>query len=275
MDDDFSPVHKWLNKNIIALVLIYWHLDEKGNSKGTPFVTAVSGFAMSFGESWFMVTAGHVLEDLDELIDQKYVKVVDSFIVDSLGSQAKHTDHIPYTYEKEKRGYHYADGLDFGLIALGLHERQLLEANGIVPVAIENWISIDLDRCTGFMLLGIPASLVGLEKNGQMTGINIGTALYTVKRLTEPPPGADQTIFERFMGDLGKEHSPLKGTSGGPILGFFRDNDDNLCYWVVALQSKCIKNRYIFGCPLKLFGGILLDELRQIVERMNAQNGDP
>jgi hypothetical protein len=79
------------------------------------------------------------------------------------------------------------------------------------------------------------------------------------------------------MGDLGKTVSlpgGLKGTSGGPILGFFRDDGGNLRYWVVALQSSCLHNRYIFGCPVKLFGGLLLDELREVVRVMERRQGN-
>jgi len=271
MSDDLAAIHKWLNKNLVSMVLIYWHLDEKGNSKGKPFVFASSGFVMTFGEVWFLVTAGHTLQELDELIARPDVKVVASFIVDSLGSQALHRGSFPFTYDAddEKRRYVYEDGLDFGLIALNPNDRRLLEANGIQTVAIENWINQDIDRCIGFILVGIPVDLVSLEGPGQLPTVNIGTFSHYVARLTTLPPGAKQTKYERFVGDLGKPvdfPSGIKGTSGGPILGFFYDDEGAMRYWIVALQSHCLNKRYIFGCPVRLFGEFLLGGLPGVDE---------
>lgn len=276
MDADIRDLQRWLNRHLVSMVLIYWHLDEKGNSEGKPLIAACSGFVMTFGEAWFLATAGHVLKELDELIAHPFVKVVDSFLVDSLGSQATHKDHIPFTYEENKRGYAYADGLDYGLVALSYNDRLLLEANGIVPVAIENWLNQDIDRCKGFALIGIPMDWVSHERRGTSDGLVIGALLASVKRLHEPPPGADEVKYERFMGELSRkmetEHG-LEGASGGPIVGFYDDEQGKLSYWVVALQSKCIDKRYILGCPVKLFGQQLLDGMREYIERLESRQG--
>ncbi|MBX3451559.1 MAG: hypothetical protein KF777_18505, partial [Planctomycetaceae bacterium] len=56
----------------------------------------------------------------------------------------------------------------------------------------------------------------------------------------------------------------LKGVSGGPIFGFY-DSDEGLSYWVVAIQSHSFENRFIFGCPVQLFGNALLDQFQAVL----------
>ncbi|MBX3451502.1 MAG: hypothetical protein KF777_18180, partial [Planctomycetaceae bacterium] len=201
MDDEGKALLRWMNRHLVSLVLIYWHLDENGNSKGKPFVNANSGFIMTFGDAWFLVTAGHVIEELDELASHRFVKIVDCFLVDSLGSQATHRNNIPFNYEESLRCFEYHDGIDCGFIWLNPNEIKLLQANDVQPIGVENWIKQDIDKCKGFMLLGIPAELVGLDEGGEPQ-INIGTFASTVKRLPAVPEGAEDTPFERFIGEL-------------------------------------------------------------------------
>ena len=73
---EITQFQKWISKHFVSLVLIYWHLNEQGNSTGKPHITACSGFVMSFGNTWFLASAGHVLQDLDKLVAHEYVKVV-------------------------------------------------------------------------------------------------------------------------------------------------------------------------------------------------------
>jgi hypothetical protein len=279
MADDQSPVawdqlaffQQWLNRTLVVLVQVYWHLDKKGNSKGEPRVAACSGFVMTFGEMWFLVTAGHVLEDLDKLVAHRQVKVVDSFIVDSLGSEAQFHNNIPFSYEESIRHWIYEDGLDWGLIMLTPHEKRLLQANRIQPIGAENWVNHDIDACTGFVLLGVPAEMVAID--GQ-TRVKIGSVITSVKRLHDLPKGADNTKHERFIGETSKriDLRSLEGTSGGPIMGF-REINGQTRFWVVALQSKAIGTKYVLGCPTKLISDLVLEHIRMLVEELDE--GEP
>jgi hypothetical protein len=142
-----------------------------------------------------------------------------------------------------------------------------MQANGIEPVAIHNWIGIDMDRCFSFALLGIPAELVEPKEQNGRQGIWIGTIVTSVKRLNELPVGAEETEYERFIGEITKENEleSLEGVSGGPIIGFYKEGDENR-YWVVAMQSHCLGKTYVFGCPVKTFGSFMLAELTALIE---------
>jgi hypothetical protein len=264
MDFDARDVQRWLSRHLVSMVHIYRHLDANGNLQGDSLISASSCFVMSFGERWFLVTAGHVLKELEELLEHPRVRLIQSCLIDALGSDAIHNSNLPFTYDKSNRFYIDQDGLDFGLIPLSHNHRQLLEANRVVPVAVENWINQDIDRCHGFLLLGIPVDWVSHAQSPGGYRLGIETLLVSIKRLTEPPPRAETTMYERFIGDLTKpadmQHG-LEGTSGGPIFGFYDDDNGQLRYWIVALQSSCLDKRYVFGCPVKLFGNHLLARL--------------
>jgi len=36
---EITKLQRWLSRHFVSLVMIYWHLDEQGNSKGQPFVS--------------------------------------------------------------------------------------------------------------------------------------------------------------------------------------------------------------------------------------------
>jgi hypothetical protein len=77
----------------------------------------------------------------------------------------------------------------------------------------------------------------------------------------------EETEYERFIGEITNKSDieSLEGTSGGPIVGFFKQ-EDQTAYWVVALQSHSLGNRYVFGCPVKLFGTIIVEEVQALLK---------
>jgi len=264
---------RWLNKHLVSLTIIYGHLDENGKPTGKPYVAACSSFVLAFGDIWFLVTAGHVIKDLDKLFANPRVKVLKTFIEDSLGAQATHLNSIPFNYADSHRHPVYEDGLDFGLIVLTPNERRLMQANGVHPVEVANWVNQDLNRCRGFLLLGMPADLVKPE-DPEASAIKYGTVAIALRRLRELPDGAQETKFERFIGDVGGEvdlEHGLEGTSGAPILGFF-DEDGTLKYWVVALQSHCLRKRFVFGCPVKTIGHLIMAEANALLDDMDPKD---
>ena len=84
VDAELGKLQKWLNRHLVSLVLVYWHLDEKGNSKDKPLVAACSGFVLSFGDMWFLVSAGHVLKELDALVAWQSTLIADQSIIRAL-----------------------------------------------------------------------------------------------------------------------------------------------------------------------------------------------
>jgi hypothetical protein len=56
---------RWLCHHLVSLSCVYHHVDDEGRRTGGPFLAACSGFVMSFGEAWYLVTAGHIISGKD------------------------------------------------------------------------------------------------------------------------------------------------------------------------------------------------------------------
>src|SRR5262249_54517786 len=80
--------------------------------------------------------------------------------------------------------------------------------------------------------------------------------MMTVRRLDSLPADVQPTTIPWFVGQLPRQLDipDIRGMSGGPILGFRRNKDNQWEYWVVALQSWWFPDRrIIFGCSLPEF----------------------
>ena len=80
-------------------------LDENEESDGLEHLLHYTFFVASVGDRWFLVTAGHVLEALDELFTASNVRVEVSFLADNFGSLKKANEplYFPYTSDRRER----------------------------------------------------------------------------------------------------------------------------------------------------------------------------
>ena len=138
---------------------------------------------------------------------------------------------------------------------LSAHFRSLLEANNIQPLNEEVWkkqpAKIDF-----YVLLGVPNQLTNLE----IDKIEFTTTLHRIDALDNKPEGFPDTDFPLFYGNivLGDSMTDIEGMSGGPILGFYRNERNELKYWLIALQSTWLKqSKIIKACPTRLLGTYL------------------
>ena len=255
----YNRFMRWIARHLVSLSCVYYHLDNEGKVIDDPFLTACSGFVMSFGPMWYLITAGHVIsgkDSFDELFASPNVQITECFLVDFFGLDARHKTTIPFNYRDSIRYGVDQDGWDWGFVMLNPNERRLLEANGIVAVAERNWmLQHRIKDFIGFLLLGIPTETLRADPHlGRADSDAYGTAgitLLHIKRLDAPPEGAEVTAADRFVGEitnLGNVKS-IAGMSGGPIFGLALVND-RLYYWVVAIQSRWFREKYVFGTPV-------------------------
>jgi hypothetical protein len=117
-------------------------LDDQGKDTGEEQFFAFSGFVLSVRGEWCLVTAGHAIKDLEDLLRNRRIRPTNCCLADYFGSNPRSFESIPFDYEGA--GKLFSDdeqaGLDFALIALRPLDRWNLEANGIRAISEADWI---------------------------------------------------------------------------------------------------------------------------------------
>ena len=84
--------------------------------------------------------------------------------------------------------------------------------------------------------------------------------LINIVALDHRPEGFPKTDIPLFYGRavLDTKITNIEGMSGGPIFGFYKNEKNELRYWLIALQSTWLKNAHIIkACPTRLQGFFL------------------
>lgn len=211
------------------------------------------------------LTAGHVLKALDELRNHADVEITSVVLADTFGANIVSNLPIPFDLKSAKLFYIDDDdeGLDFGVIAIEPHYGRLLAKNGLVALSEENWKHQHRLNFERFALLGLPEEMT----TGQLSPDNSGAATAAMVLLmpTTAAAGRRPTRHQQFVAKL---ESPLpkspKGMSGGPIFGFRIDADNQLRYWIVALQSSWDPgSRTVYGTYLPVLAGLMTEWLSE------------
>lgn len=239
------------------IVPIYLYLKKDSNK----YITTITTFVLSVFDNWYLLTAGHCLKKIDELLNEGY-QFETCLLYDSLGLSAKYDHPIRFIYEKSEVCY-FCDGFDYdyGLIPLTKYYRELLEANKIVSLNEEVWKK-QPQKVDFYTLIGIPTELVTIGSDF----IEFVPQILRVDPLPEKPNGFSDVNSPMFYGkiELGSNLSSIEGMSGGPIFGFSEDSDGQLRYWLVALQSRWLPDsHYIAACKTNFFGDYLENQFKK------------
>ena len=224
---------------------------------------------------WFLVTAGHALKEVAGALAAGRIRIVRSFLAAYFGNRATLRRLIPFHYDVTAHKFEEDSklGLDYGFIPLSELFRAGLEANGIEPLSAVHWKQLEAVRFSAYALLGFPEDLAKdydkESKTDDPLDGSIGTVVISAERVDDKsliPDAEDEwlKLAPWFTGRITAEtNQSIKGMSGGPIFGLCKMPDGTLGYTVVAIQSRWLpKNRFIFECPISLFG--------ELVERFAA-----
>jgi endonuclease YncB( thermonuclease family) len=265
-----DPV-RWFGRHFAAYTFDY----ESFNPDGSLLHRGIgvhSGFFLEIGDNWFWVTAGHCLKDeLEDPVAKGQLRLLAGSFMDYFGHEATNTISVPFLYEPGCAFYLDKPemGLDFALLPIdGLMKKTFL-ANKNVPISRENWVHqhrLDFEK---YLLMGIPNSKVSTRSNS--TGMTIDVQPYLIEVHQIDPSTVDASSDEWFAAKIDDEVKlkSIKGMSGGPIFGFRRDDEGQLRYHAVAVQSRWLASeRIIFGCSLPRFA-------EQIVKSMQLFARNP
>ena len=253
-------------RRIVRLNYVYRPVSSHGIEREKERVIFLSGFIFSSRNRWFWVTAGHAIKDLDEHLENGTIELDSSTLVDSYNPKPLINIPIPFDYKSSQRIsiFDKESGLDFGLIALRPHYRDLLKANGIVPLAEENWSYTREIHFDHYILLGLPKDFIDVasdSRSGEIKSTIYPTMVFLEKTDYQPHK---ETTYPRFIAEI-RDNSLLEdieGMSGGPIFGISNEFNDR--YWIVAIQNSWLDRKIIFGCPISVFAPLvegIIDEI--------------
>jgi len=234
--------------NHIAPILISY---RKNGDEGSDILTA---FVLSVSNRWFLITAGHCLTNIKQLLSDGY-QIVECSLIDSLGPDAGNRIPIPFPYEPNNALVVDNDEFDYGAIALSDYYRRLMEKNNIRPLNEEVW----LDQPTmpeAYVLCGFPAETTKFNT----AFVETSSTQILIRRIENPTDLLKKVRPGLFYGQirLDQDLKSIKGMSGGPIFAFQKDKEGRIRYWLVGLQSSWVPDKQIIiAHPITVLGKAL------------------
>ena len=271
MEQEEPNLLRWFARHFVRLGWLAYPPgtpDPVDPAQGQP--GSASCFVLSVRGEWFLITAGHVLEEIAEA--RRLGQVMRHWFLDDTTSEgARHSIGVPFAFEAAPTFRQDVDGVDYGFIHLRPLYREALKKNGIIALDEDAWrkrTPADFDE---YCLLGVPWEGIGPGTRPQ--SFQKWTVLFPLEpvELTAVPDEMRQKRFPRFfarlpdrLGDDTFEMKTIKGMSGGPIFGI-KDLDGERHYWVIALQSGWDKSsRIIAGCYIRFFGEVIAQALTSL-----------
>jgi len=164
-------------------------------SKGNDTVHyQISTFVISKRDKWFLITAAHTVEKIDDYLASGY-ELKRSGLLDSLNYEATDSHLISFTFKSFKKLMLNNDGMDYCAIYLTPLYKELLEKNKIVPLDERTWKQVP-DNADLYWLIGIPEQLIKSTVNG----LEYHPALIKVEKFDGVPEGFKAIEFPCFYG---------------------------------------------------------------------------
>jgi len=255
---------KYHGRHIIAICGSYLPLNEKGEQAGVPTFYSCTRTIFEILGSWCIVTAGHVLRNLEAASKCPRVRTEFQVLADYCGVGATNDHPIPFKPLEEGWTFIVDDdlGLDFGLVFIQPFYREILKSNGILPLTSRQWnFPPDLAFETRG-IVGFPDEYTeGHPISGGRTMVGrVEPTFVPIRRL----PDDTSKKFTRYKGEIidrGNQQS-IKGMSGGPIFGFFQEDGEKK-YLLEALQVEWNEVSIVYGCPIKTIMAVLRAKLEE------------
>jgi hypothetical protein len=251
-----------------------------GRQDGAAHFFSISGFVASLYDRWFLITAGHVLNEMDNDLRSGRVRIANCHLADHFGDKVACDAPIPFDYigSKRKAIERFDMGLDIGFVSISDHDRRLLQANGIIALPQDGWAhgeDIDFDN---FGVLGLPNELFSREQRIDVTGARVIGGVRVSLMMgdecdEEHPRFPDPAVPWLALAMRGKtEIKSMVGMSGGPVFGFKNRDGKPPLYAVVAVQSWWDpKKRVAFSTLLWPVIGLIDTEIRAFVASMQGK----
>jgi hypothetical protein len=217
-----------------------------------------SGLLMNYCDRLFWCSAGHVIENINQVLNTKNLTITKLLWLDRY--EVPDADALIVHNRKLMCNYFYNDEFDFGIIEItGLDKAHLENNNKISPVTDLIWKNISKVIPDGFYIVGYPevwksTTLTSLPKNKTLVSLKANLACIPISRLSniQLMDYSINPIFkDDFYGKLSTSFESglfpleLKGMSGGPVLSIERTVDGKLIYRLFGILCSWFQEKRI------------------------------
>jgi hypothetical protein len=195
-----------------------------------------SGFLVEIGPRWFWVTAGHVLDQIENDKHKGYWVSNCAFIEPRGAGRAR----VDVAYEPLKKVPIYEDrDIDVGWFEIPELQKKTLAAGGLSGIKPKNVAGWGEDF-PGYAIVGIPAEGAATEFTGDAAHQSYALVVLPLKKLQieTAPSGWPRLIFQAQANGAVIEDTPLRsivGMSGGLVVGL--SNTDPIAIVAIGIQS--------------------------------------
>ncbi len=245
-DDGFV---RYFSRHLVALNVAWNGPDGARRAAACScFVAEMSGYRI-------LVTAGHILKELSEELPK--VTGVRSSLFDGWAPTASHLP-IPFDLLAADRYVVDEDGFDLGLVLLPWLVAENILANGIVPFAEVGWRNPPPPEALfRYAVIGLPEQFITRESSADGVRVAVNPTFVYLDHVE--PPDDMRKPFPSFYGRLADDlYNPntgvplegMAGFSGGPIIGFAKNEAGEVKYHLVAVQSAWRRDHRVVVGPL-------------------------
>jgi hypothetical protein len=244
-----DPDHlRFLGRHFVALTC---RIKREGAAdEGTYF--AASGFIISVHQVWFLITAGHIFTEIEQA-KQQGTQFTNWHLDDTFALPKKRSvfvdgprapETIPFDLDAQAKAFYFDEdeGTDYAFIHVPPYYERLLRANGVTPFEEEHWtVDEGLRPADRVELVGIPADqITELSTPGLVKKTLVALPLHRTDDSDETAKYPH--LLHAHVPDIsgsglqGFEH--IRGMSGGPIIGFWKQPDGSETLRILAIQSR-------------------------------------
>ena len=212
-------------------LLLYKEEANRRFFKGGDVVSLTySAFVIAMEEGWVLVTAGHILKDIETALAEGLA--VQSYWLCDHGPH--HDIPICVDYARATKVHIYQEGADYGLIALDYMYVENLLKNDVIPLPRACWG--DSGEYEAFGIVGSPPQWNQATELQDSVRLDTAPVFLRCDRgempqdLEKPFPRIALKLVSGAMNENGDILSDMDGLSGGPVFGFRRNQEGRLKY---------------------------------------------
>ncbi len=246
-----------LCRHLVSFTGDYVPIDEVGRPTSKATFFSYSGFIIAYKGCWFFVTAGHIIENLDKLLEDRRIRLEHCHFQDSFAKGVQSAEVVPFGYEGARKAYfNNDDGWDVALIGITSMYRALLERGGVIPIPMDGWREVLSSDFEFYGILGLASEKIvrtrGVTAAGRTTIGGAAPVFLMGHKSDAVPVGtapAEPWLAIQLL-DMGQIND-MDGMSGGPIYGINNMPDGTSQYTAAGIQSMWFRPTQVaFGTPM-------------------------